>query len=467
MTALRTAAARRAGIGLPTLAAYALPWLPLAFILMPLGMFMPAYYASHTAATLAGAGLAIGLARALSAFADPWIGYLSDRTRSAIGPRKPWILAGAALTVLSVWQLFQPPPGAGLLYCLLWAVALYVSMACVEIPLRAWGSEMSPDPAQRVRLFTTVGWAAAVGNLAFWLLPVLTQGSVGSAGLNDPHAMAWVVSAFAIALPLVVLLATAGIPHARPAPMPIDPFRQMLRSVAGNRPFRLYVASMTLWGLGSGAGVSVLFIYMSDTLKLGAQAGPLMVTFFVVQLLAMPLWVRLLARYTKHRLLAVCWLLDAAIKPALFFIDPAAPDIAWLYGLFIVSGVLGSISYSFPNAVLAEVVDYDFLQSRARRTASYYALNTFMFKVTMGLGTGLGLFILGASGYAVGQPHGAAALWGMWIGIAVLPAACLVAASGLMWNFPLNPRRHAAIARRLAARQRRASAPGPRDPGRG
>ena len=447
-------------MGTATLVACALPWLPLAFILMPMGMFMPAYYASHTAATLAGAGLAIGLARALAACADPWIGLLSDRTRSAIGPRKPWVLAGTALTVLCVWRLFQPPPDAGFLYCLFWSAGLYVAIACVEIPLRAWGSELTPAPAQRVRLFTTVGWVAAVGNLAFWLLPLLTQGGIGSPGVGDPQAMTWVVAAFAIVLAATVLMATVGIPHARPVPPPRDPVRQALRAVARNKPFRWYTAGMTLWGLGSGTGISVLFIYMADTLKLGAEAAPLMVVFFSVQLVAMPWWVRLQAHFSKHRLLAACWLLDALIKPALFLIDPAAPDLVLLYGLFVVSGVLGSISYSFPNAVLAELVDFDFLQSRARRTASYFAVNTFLFKVTMGLGTGLGLLILGASGYTVGQPHTTDALWGMWIGIVVVPAICLMAASALMWHYPLNARRHAAIARRLAARQRAQLLPG-------
>ncbi|TLN05718.1 symporter, partial [bacterium] len=59
---------------------------------------------------LAGTALLVGKLT-WDALNDPFFGYLSDRTRSRWGRRKPYMLLGAVPFGLSIWLLFSLPPG--------------------------------------------------------------------------------------------------------------------------------------------------------------------------------------------------------------------------------------------------------------------------------------------------------------------------------------------------------------------
>jgi Na+/melibiose symporter-like transporter len=217
----------------------------------------------------------------------------------------------------------------------------------------------------------------------------------------------------------------------------------------------VYVSGLSVWSVGNAAAVSLVFIFLADYLQLGASVTPLMITYFVIQMIAMPLWVRLLPYIDKHRLIAICWLLDAALKPALLWLEPGAVNLVFLYTVLVCSAVLNSISYTFPQAILADVVDFDTLKTRKERAASYFALNTLLYKIMMGVGAGIALPLLAAFGYTVGHAHDALARTGMMVGIVAFPALCLTSAAAIMWRFPIGSRRQQVIAARLAARERR------------
>src|SRR5262250_2189220 len=55
------------------------------------------------------AGLASGIGRVFDAVNDPVVGYLSDKTHTRWGRRRPWLAAGALPFALSFVLLFRPP----------------------------------------------------------------------------------------------------------------------------------------------------------------------------------------------------------------------------------------------------------------------------------------------------------------------------------------------------------------------
>ena len=86
--------------GLPEYAVY------LASI--PVGLYLPFVYSKDMGLELADVGLILMLARISDVVTDPLIGYLSDRTQSRFGRRKPWLACGAALMMIAAFQLFNP-----------------------------------------------------------------------------------------------------------------------------------------------------------------------------------------------------------------------------------------------------------------------------------------------------------------------------------------------------------------------
>ena len=143
----------------------------MSFILLPMNIVIPAFYAANTAVSLVAIGMVSGIARFFDAFTDPLVGYLSDRTKTAIGPRKPWLLVGAVILLLSVFKLFQPPADADLIYYVIWSSGVFLGFTFYEIPNRAWASELSHDYFQRSRISSYVSAFAIVGNIIFWTAP--------------------------------------------------------------------------------------------------------------------------------------------------------------------------------------------------------------------------------------------------------------------------------------------------------
>ena len=65
---------------------------------------LPTFYAAHTTVSLAQIGVVAAAARIFDALNDPIVGYLSDRTHTRIGSRKPWLI-GAIVFIAASWSV--------------------------------------------------------------------------------------------------------------------------------------------------------------------------------------------------------------------------------------------------------------------------------------------------------------------------------------------------------------------------
>ena len=63
---------------------------------------------------------------------------MSDKTKTPWGRRKPWIVIGAPLLMISMYMLFLPPENPTLLYFGLWIVLMYLAFTLVDLPYNAW-----------------------------------------------------------------------------------------------------------------------------------------------------------------------------------------------------------------------------------------------------------------------------------------------------------------------------------------
>ena len=156
------------------MASFGAPGLPLALVGLPMAVYLPAVYAGQGGygLSLATVGFVLMLTRFSDVFTDPIIGFLSDRTRTRWGRRKPFFLIGTPVFAAGIWLLFITPmefsevtwlgitlnTGYPFLFAAL--AVVYLGSTIKDLPYRAWGAELSRDYNERTKI---TSWREAFG----------------------------------------------------------------------------------------------------------------------------------------------------------------------------------------------------------------------------------------------------------------------------------------------------------------
>jgi Na+/melibiose symporter-like transporter len=463
--------------------------LPLAVIGYPLAIWIPAHYSGGLGISLAAVGTILMLARLTDVVTDPLIGELSDRWRTRIGRRRPWLFMGAPLMMLGVYKLFIPDDGVGLAYFLIWLSIFFLGSTMIALPHRAWGAELSPDYHQRSRVTAAREIYVLVGLMVAASVPMIIEiRADGGAGVGEVFTILWndaigafsgdfrdkqvtdratltgpVLAGLAWAIILVLPLCTAVVLLLVKEPVAVPnekrpTFREGLKLVLKNGPMLrvLLIALLVHFGESFRNAVSLFFI--RDIVGV-PTIGAAYFFYFIAGLAAIPFWLWLGRKIGKHRAFMCTLITVAIVSGANLLLDYG--DYAPFFLLFVVKGFcFGGLQF-LPIAMLADVVDVDAARSGGRRAGTYFAFLGFTEKIAIAFGTGLSLNIVGLLGF---DPAGGVSA-STDIGVLSLrlvyclgPIVFYGLAMKLIWSYPLTPARHARLRSRLERRAARLGA---------
>ena len=429
----------------------------------PMPMIIIAFYAQHTAVALASLGTILLLSKIFDAISDPLTGYLSDLTKSRLGKRKPWILAGGILGAPAVYLLFSPPESAGGLYFFLAINAYYLFRTLIFVPQTAWGTELSRDYNERTRIASYNNIILLASQAFLMMLPVLVSSPIlplfDSAEFS-PQMMSFLGAAAAIALPGFVLLAVFFAPvgkHVSVKKEKTASFAEIFNAFKKNKPMWFYIIAEIISLVGLSVFMGVAFIAMESYLKIGDKLPFFLMTVTIVQVISIPAWEKIIERFGKHQVLAAALVIQAAIYPLIFFLEPG-PDV--FYPFLILGAVAALFQTPGPiasSAILGDIIDYDILKSGTNRAGTYFSIYSLIMKGGAALGGSLGLFLLAAFNYdAKGGVNTADSEFGLLFTMTIVPFLFLVSSGVMFWFFPINAKRHAIIKRRIETRAARA-----------
>ena len=142
-----------------------------------IGSYLMFFYTDLAGLGVATAGLVLGAGRVWDAINDPAVGYLSDRTRTRFGRRRPWFAIAALPLGLSVFALFAPPRAFEGMELALWMLVAYLAadtfFTIFLTPYYALGAELSEDPDERTRIVAIRTGFWYLGAIAGSTMPLL------------------------------------------------------------------------------------------------------------------------------------------------------------------------------------------------------------------------------------------------------------------------------------------------------
>ena len=436
--------------------AYVLPTIAAGTVIAPITAILPSLYAKYAGVSLAALGSLFVLLRIFDAVSDPLIGYWSDKTRSVRFGRKPWVIVGALIVTVSVWFLYRIPADAGIVYLSLWSMLFYFGYTMHEVPHMAWGSEITPDYAQRARLFSYRSMAEASGGFIYTLLP-LGLFYIGFTASTDytPQVFHYLGYAVLILFPLMITLAAKWAPAGDVVATTQGNLLGLLKGSVRNKPLMRFLGAYVVAGAGSGIFAALFFPYLDSYLHIGNKVPHLLLTAMIMQFVSQPFWAKVATLIGKHRCWAYGWIANSLALVPMFWVRPG-PDAVWpVIGLVALYSFTNGVSSVAPMALLADVVDYEMWKRGVDRAANYYAFMLFLAKSTASVGGLMFVFLGAVFGYSIadGAVNTDFANLGLLISFCILPSVFQMMAIPLIWNFPIDRRRHAIVQRALARRE--------------
>jgi len=436
----------------PRLLAYGALGFPLAALNLPLYVYLPPFYAKELGLGLATVGTVLFAARLLDTVTDPLIGELGDRIPTRFGRRRPWLVAACPLLLIATVMLFVPAADVGAAYLFVWTSLAYLAWTLMILPYAAWGAELSDDYHERSRIAGAREAFVVLGILFAAALPAL----IGAGG-DEGRVLAVLAWLMLLVVPATLLALLLLVPDRPGRPEPALRFRDGLRVAARNRPFLRLIGAYLLNGIANGLPATLFLLFVEHVLAMPERAGPLLLLYFLAGVVAIPFWLRLSRRLGKHRTWSLAMLWACAI---FVWVPLLGPGDFWPFLLIcLLSGLSLGADLALPPAIQADVVDLDWLESGRRRTGLFFALWSMATKLSLALAVGIAFPVLDLVGFEAGAENTAAALLTLAALYGLLPVLIKLAAVGLVWNFPLGARDHAALRVRLAARRGDASTP--------
>ncbi len=388
------------------------------------------------AAGLAGTALMIG--KIWDAVTDPAVGYLSDRTRSPMGRRRPYILAGSILLFFFMILMFFNPHISSQRNIFIWTAVVFcllnTAYTLMNIPYGALTPELTSDFNERTVLngyrmsFAVVGTFIGAG----LVLPI--TGLFKNPDLGWTF-MAGVMGGVMTATALVTFFTVKGMDRGKPVV-----HKNILRSyieVLGLKPFILALLPWALHITGITVIQGALLYYFRYIYKAENYFQFALLALLLSSLIFIPIWVRVSKKIGKKLSYNLGMLIFSAAVIAFFFFGQRY-GVNFAIGIMFIGGIGFSTQYVMPWAIIPDIVEYDAIKNSTRREGVFYGLWTFVSKFGQAFALALNGWVLSLFGYLPDVEQGRLSILGIKLLCGPIPALFFIAGVIILSFYPIN-----------------------------
>ncbi|MET9339552.1 MFS transporter [Nonomuraea sp. NPDC003804] len=409
------------------------------------GLLLLYYMTNFLAVPAWFAGLVVAAPKAWDLVVNPLVGRWSDRTVSRMGPRRPWMLAGACTLPLAFAALFAGPPLTGTPAAVYVAAVFLVAAtayALFEVPYKAMPAEMTGDYHERTALLQ---WRMVFIGAATVISGVVAPAIVNSQGDGGTQA-GYRLMGVTIAIVMLAAMLGAFFGTAR-APMTGAPepdggsLWSQFAVLRGNASYGWLLALSCTQFLAVGVMLAAAPYFATYVLDDPKATSTLFAALIGPILLTMPLWLKLSKRYDKRGAMLIAGLLFACGTAAAVATPLFGDLFAHLMLLVVGIGFAGVQLLQF--SMLADVIALDAATTGMRRAGVFTGLWTAVESAVSAFGAlifgavlSLGGFVPSDPGRPVAQPE--SAVTAVLLGQTAVPASIIFLAVLMTFRYRLT-----------------------------
>ena len=354
--------------------------------------------------------------RLWDALSDPFIGHLSDNTRTRWGRRRPYLLIGGILVAVFFVVIWWIPKGDmvrtwfpsdtgyqwfQLGYILFSHLLFFTAVNLFEIPHGALGMEMTTDYHERTRLFSAKSF---VGNLFAmgtpWLFALASMEIFKGPGGNEADGMRYVslmIAAFLIPLSFWWFFKLREPGFVKAAKHEKTPFWKDMKRTTGNRNFIMLTLTIFTLAMGFnfvqllGSYIPIFYVFGGDKVAGAYLLGLFGMIWAITGVLAVfPLnWIS--PKLGKRNTLTIAILLMCLAQLSkIVCYNPSYPYLIIIPTVLLSTGML--FFFTLGSSMVGDICDEDELKTGYRAEGSYYSVFWWFIK----MGSALASFVAGA-----------------------------------------------------------------------
>ncbi|MBI4832120.1 MAG: MFS transporter [Candidatus Lindowbacteria bacterium] len=444
MTTMPSAGATGRRLSRREVIGYGLPRFGTAIMFLTIIVYLPKYYTDVLLLKASLISWTFLIGRFWDAATDPLMGYISDRTESGMGRRRPYFIISAIPWGIAYFLLWSPP--AGLQH---WGLFVYVTSVYLltytfstifSIPYNSLGAELTTDYHERTVLTSTRESLGVLGTIVGAIGPPLCIGFLGSKqrGYSFAAGVTGVITAALIFIMFFSVREDIDVRKKRQVAI-----KEGVKALFKNQAFRALLLVFVIALMGNSL-VPILTLYMADyVVKAPKVASFVILSYLMMATVSIILWSRLSRRIGKRE----AWSYGLMFSSAVFAVSTYYHEGTWLIWI-ILAGLAGfgyGCTLALAYSMLADVIDLDELETGARREGVFFGIWFFVEKGAVGLVAFMGLQLLALMGYVPNVEQSLRVIWSMKFLYSIFPAICFAACCFLLRSYPITQKEHERI----------------------
>ncbi|MCJ7732961.1 MAG: glycoside-pentoside-hexuronide (GPH):cation symporter, partial [Anaerolineales bacterium] len=397
------------------------------------------------------AAIPIGIGKVWDFVNDPIFGYISDRTRTRWGRRRPYLLFGALPLALTFTMLWYRPgfesTAALVAYYSIAYIIFEASATLLYMPYFALTPELTSDYDERTSLTSYRMFFSILGSLLAFTVPLMIVGSFTPE--NAPKVLL-MGAIFGLISALPMFITFFGTKEREDlVDLEKPTLLESIQSVWKNVPFRYGLGIFLATWISVDILQSSLLFYVRFVVQRESHNDIIMATIFVVAMFALPIWTWVSKKWSKRYAYIFGIAFWAVVQMVLIMMGPSTP-LSVILILCSMAGIGVAAAHVLPWAILPDAIEWYEYQTGERHEGMFYSITTLARKVTSAVSVTFIGPILEMTGY---QPHvtqqSAEAVRGIkWV-IGPLPAILLGLGILIAFKYPLDREQFQAIVSKL------------------
>lgn len=327
--------------------------------------------------------------RIFDAVTDPWIASLSDRCKSSAGRRIPFMRMAAVpfalATVLTFWSPVQGESWINALFLFIMLTLFYLFMTMYCTPYNALIPELGTNQKTRMAISTSISFTFIAGMAVAYMAPVIwgmLEGMVGDRVLAIRITFTG-MSLIGLICMFVPVFTIREKDYVTAQPSQSTAMKS-LAATFRNKDFRIFVASDIIYFLGITMFQNAMLYFVTSLLKLEESMSTI---YFVgmtgLSVLFYPLVSKLTPKYGKKKLILIAFCIFTVAFAYTALLGSILPVPAQIQGyiLCVLAAPAMAIFGILPQAVVADIAEYDELETKENRSGMFYAARTFSMKM--------------------------------------------------------------------------------------